>query len=256
LIQKDKLDWYVITAHGIDRYEENLAPSVVSIKKQERKMILNTLLESYNRDIYEWKNGEELIKLVHINDTNYLLGTVEYLQRKGFVYLQGLVGTKFFIRLTTSGFQCLQNPTFGSEIAMRNAYIILFNLENQFRQFISLNLSSKYGPDWWNKCISEGIRKKVDQMRKDEQGLGWQVSSTTDVTDYLLFEHLEKIITTNWNEVFESFFKNQQRVIHRLRELESIRNSIAHARTLSMDGMKRLEQYSQDLFNMISAIPK
>lgn len=43
LIQTDKLGWNIITVDGINIYEESLAPSVISSKKHERKMILKTL---------------------------------------------------------------------------------------------------------------------------------------------------------------------------------------------------------------------
>jgi hypothetical protein len=214
-------------------------------------MILKTLLESYNRNTSEWRSNEDLTKVVQINSPNYLLATVEYLKQKGLVYLQGFLGTRFYIRLSPIGFQSLQDPTIDSVVAMASAYKILFTLENRIREFIS-ELSSKYGPGWWNNCISDGIKKKVNQMRSDEQSLGWQVTSINDITEYLLFDHLGKIISMNWKDVFEPFFKDQQKITHRLVELEAIRNSIAHTRTLSIDGMTRLELYSQDLFNMIN----
>ena len=89
-------------------------------------------------------------------------------------------------------------------------------------------------------------------MRKDELLIGWQISESNNNLQYLHFDHLEKIITTNWTGVFEPVFQNQQKIFLRLKELEGIRNSVAHMRLLSQDGINRLEQYSQDLLNMMN----
>jgi hypothetical protein len=251
LVKKNNISWYVITFCGIDTYEENLPPSLVSNRKQERRMVLESLLESYNRNINQRMNNKELANLIQINDPDYLLAIVEYLGQKGLVSLKKYVGGGFHISLSALGFQSLQDLTIDNAVIMVGAYRILFSLENRFRQFIESTMRSKRGAEWWNECVSNSIKKKVDHMRQAERSLGWQVSATNSNAEYLLFEDLEKIITTNWKEVFEPFFQDQQKITHRLKELEGIRNSIAHTRILSMDGMNRLEQYSQDLLNMI-----
>ena len=43
---------------------------------------------------------------------------------------------------------------------MSNAYKILFMVENRLRRFIELELRSKYGSDWWNKCVSDKVKEK------------------------------------------------------------------------------------------------
>jgi hypothetical protein len=250
LAQKNKTGSYIITDYGIDTYEENLAPSVISRKKQERRMILETLLQLYNQDIHLWMNSEELMKSVGNNDLRYVLGVVVYLEQKGFVRLQKDIGGSFDIILDAPGFQSLQDITEDNAAVMGNAYKILFIVENRLRRFIELKMRSKYGPDWWNEYVSDKIKKKVDEMRQAELDLGWRISQTTGNAEYLLFDHLEKLITVNWKN-FESVFQDQPKIALRLRELEGIRNSIAHTRRLSQDGLIRLEQYSQDLLNMI-----
>jgi Swt1-like HEPN len=70
-------------------------------------------------------------------------------------------------------------------------------------------------------------------------------------TAYLLFEDLEKIIIRNWEEAFKPVFHDQHAISLRFGELVEIRNSIAHTRMLSQEGMIRLNQYSQDLINMV-----
>lgn len=252
LVQRNRLGCYGITNYGLDTYEETLPPSVISRKKQEPKTILEVLVKLYNQDIHGWMSSEELMNLVHISDPIYLLGVVAYLERNGSVYLDKFSGGTFLIRLSALGFQSFQDVTSEDALVMSSAYRILFHLENRLRQFIESRMRSKYGSDWWNIHVSEGIKRKVDDMRKDELVLGWKVSANIGNSEYLQFDHLEKIITTNWKDVFEPVFQDQYKIAFRLKELEGIRNSIAHMRTLSQDGMNRLEQYSQDLIRMIS----
>ena len=199
-------------------------------------------MKLYNQDTHQWTESEELMNLVRINDLYYMLGIVVYLERKGFVGLQQFSGGIFFVKLTALGFQTLQDVTNDAAIVMGSAYRILFSLENRLRLFNESKMRSKYGSDWWNSYVSDGIRRKVDEMRKDELLLGWQVCKPSNNSEYLHFDHLEKVITTNWT-AFEPVFQDQKRIALKLKELEVIRNSIAHMRVLSRDGINRLELY-------------
>jgi hypothetical protein len=182
-------------------------------------MVLEVLVKLYNQDTHRWMESEELMNLVHINDLNYLLGIVVYLERKGSVNLQQFSGGTFLIKLTALGFQTLQNAISDAALVMSSAYRILFVLENRLRQLIQSTMRSKYGSDWWNNHISDGIKRKVDDMRRDELVLGWQVSASNNNSEYLHFDHLEKVITTNWKGVFEPLFQDQQKIALRLKEL-------------------------------------
>ena len=158
------------------------------------------------------------------------MAVVEYLKEKGLVNLQSWSGGSFHIKITALGFQSLQDLTTDNAIVMGIAYKILFSLENRLRQFIESRMRAKHGPEWWTKHVSGNLKKNADDMRETEDSLGWHVSAANSNMEYLLFEDLGKIIIVNWKEVFEQVFHNQQRIILRLKELESMRNSIAHTR--------------------------
>jgi hypothetical protein len=244
--------FYRITVLGIDIFETNLLPSLFQNKIQERKIILEFLLEPYQIDTKQQMHSDDLMKRIKNSGRYYLTGNVEYLERNGYVKLNRFHGGRFFIRLTAKGFQSLQNVIVDNARVMTTAYRTLFRLENLLRRFIESKLRSKHGQNWWDSRVSQNIKKEVDKVKKSESNLSWKVSASEHITDYLLFEHLGLIITTNW-DVFKSVFHSQGRIAHRLAELESMRNSIAHTRMLSQDGMNRLDQYSQDLLNMIKS---
>lgn len=253
LIQRNSLNWGVITIYGIDVYEQNLPPSFISQKLEERRLILEALKEVYDRDVYEFVPSEVLLTKVQISDGHYLKAIIEYLGQKGLVDADMLVGTDFLVRLNAQGYLSLHSNIENDVVVMTSAYAILFNLENHLRQFIESKMRSKVGSEWWSIGVTGTVKNRVDEMKEKENKLGWKVSKSDNNTEYLLFEQLEKIITANWKEVFESVFHNQQKIIFRLRELEGIRNAIAHTRMLSPEGMTRLEQYSQDLFTLTTS---
>lgn len=249
LIERDG-SMYRLTVTGVEEYENTLPPSIISKKLDDRKIILETLKDLYEQDTRKKTAYQQLLTKLGITDFGYLSSTVEYLERKGLVELHRVLGQQFWIRLTAAGFRSFQDQTIDMSIAMTGAYKILFRLENHLRSFVESKLRDKYGSYWWDKAISQGIRKKVDQMKADETSMAWTVAIAKSNTEYLLFEHLNGIIMNNWKDVFEPVFKDQHKILLPLREFETLRNAIAHTRTLSVDGMTRLEQYSKDIFNM------
>jgi predicted nucleic acid-binding OB-fold protein len=221
-----------------------------------RAMILKELVEIYERDPHEKIHTINLAQKVKVGTEKLLqlLAIFAYLEDKGYVSCHFPQGPHCHVQLTAAGYQELQEKVSYDDVAMSNAYKLLFTLENQLRSFVESNLRLKYGEHWWERGISEGIGEKVDQMYKDEKAVGWQIARTDSKPEYLMFEHIAKIIINNWTDVFEPIFNDSAKIQLRLQELEFIRNAIAHTRTLSVDAYNRLEQYSRDILNKASNI--
>jgi len=252
VIRKNDYGRYVITDAGIDLLEEFMTPSDLSKIKTERKQILNVLKEPYEKDIHEYIPDEFLKESLNIGNHVHLLGTVVYFRDKGLVDLEILNGGAFYIRLTENGYQSFSDVTFSTVDVMKNAYARLFNIENQLRKFIEDKLIIKYGPDWWNKGLSAGLKAKTEDRKETELKEAWKVAEIKSNMDYLSFEHLSGVIITNWNGVFDMIFYNQDKIKLKLTELETIRNAIAHCRTLSDDSLKKIQMYSDEIKQMIS----
>jgi DNA-binding MarR family transcriptional regulator len=241
---------YVITADGIDVHEETLPPSQLRRKLQERREILEKLKIEYD------KEPHRLLEPSGDNANNYTLGVVTYLDQKGLVYLDPLVGLSYRIRLNARGAEYLKDRTIDNAAVMSCAYKILFELENHLKQFIEKNMRTSYGSDWWNSgYIPLKVRANVDKLIHEELSSSWQISDTNIDTEYLQFGNIGNIIFNNWKDCFEQFFHDQIKIIPKLEELEKIRNSIAHTRMLSQEGSKRLEMYSQEIENMMNSNP-
>jgi flagellar biosynthesis/type III secretory pathway chaperone len=51
----------------------------------------------------------------------------------------------------------------------------------------------------------------------------------------------------NWEQVFKQIFREKDIILAKLRELEPIRNAIAHVRELSQSQLQKLKLYSEDI---------
>jgi hypothetical protein len=245
-------EWsYRITATGIQRYEDLLSPSVVNERVTQRKKILEMLKKVYDNDVNQYVEDKEVYTNLGRIDKNELLGQVEYMQSMGLIELTLAMGGSFAAKLTGSGASTFERQETHNYQIMSNAYRMLFLLENNLRIFLQEKLYEKYGTQWWEKGISQGLRDKADERKNEENSLGFKISETKNDIEYLSFPDLSKIIVNQWKEVFESIFKDQSTVELKLKELEAIRNAIAHNRTLSNTSMTRLEQYESDILNLI-----
>ena len=248
IVQED--GWYKITTPGIEAYEELLSPSFLIKKGTQRKMIMQILEEMYDKDTHALMPHNELSKAVGIENFDELYAQMKYLESKGYVNLLVSLGKHFRAKLLADGKLTLSGHEPQNYQSMVNAYRNLFIVENRLRKFIEVELTKHYGADWWNKGISHVLRSKADKRKFDEQEYGWQVSNAESNLEYLSFPDLNKIIINQWS-VFKPVFKEQSKIELRLKELEIIRNLIAHTRTLTEDAMNRLEQYCDDISNLI-----
>jgi hypothetical protein len=257
LVIEDDIPRYKITASGIDIYEESLPLDIHAVKRRERTRILQVLEELYQTDTNGLIHSEILRQKLEGEqgtqpiDLFYLRIVVEYLKEKGFVELKPSFGTSFHIRLTPKGFEALKDSINDNLILMTRAYQLLFRLENHMRKYIEAKLIDYYHNDWWENGVSQSIREKVDDNKKNEIKAIFHISEIYSDMDYMYFEYLKGLITKNWTQIFKAIFLDLDKTKYMLDTLVDIRNAIAHTRTLTDDGMKRLNQNYDDLRNMM-----
>ena len=135
------------------------------------------------------------------------------------------------------------------------AYDLLRHLEEALRKFIETSLS-RLSPDWWTSRVPEDVRISAEQ-RKAKDDRPW--TSATGVNlhpiHYVDFPDYVKIIRRkeNWREVFAQVFHDQEIISTKLRELEPIRNALAHSRSLSKNGLTRLRINAKDILALLPA---
>ncbi len=122
-------------------------------------------------------------------------------------------------------------------------------LENAFREFISGELS-KITPDWWIQRVPPDVREHAeDRKTKSENLWPWHHEKDLPLIYYVDFPDYIKIITRkdNWKDIFAPIIRDKEAVSTKLRELEPIRNDIAHSREISAHAREKLEIYVREI---------
>jgi hypothetical protein len=131
-------------------------------------------------------------------------------------------------------------------------YDLLKLLENKLRSCIETQLSKKY-PNWWIEHIPNDVRGRAEERKTRNETL-WPWSNKSDeLIHYIDFNDYIKIITRrdNWREVFIKIFDDKDLIRAKLKELDPIRNAIAHTRPLSSTDRMRLKLHTSDIISCI-----
>lgn len=136
----------------------------------------------------------------------------------------------------------------------KEAYDILFKLENSLRSFIQKKLDLEFRDEGgWKNRIHPDIIKKCE-TRAIKERRSYQDLRSSQLLDYSDFKDIERIILEkeNWERVFKVHFGNPNEIAIKLEELEPIRNTIAHNRIISKKELMRLRVFSDDIERCIS----
>jgi len=128
-------------------------------------------------------------------------------------------------------------------------YETLQRLENALRESISKELS-KITPDWWVQRVPSDVRQHAEERKVRSENLWpWHQEKDLPLIYYVDFPDYIRIIIRkdNWKETFSSKFKDKEAVSAKLRELEPIRNDIAHSRDVSAQAREKLEIYVREI---------
>jgi hypothetical protein len=134
---------------------------------------------------------------------------------------------------------------------------LLRQFEQDLRGFISGQLSG-VSANWWLESVPSEVRKSAEQrLRSRETTWPWTPGVESTAIHYVDFSDYAKILVfgQNWTTVFGRFFGDPDIVRSKLRELEPIRNDVAHSRTLSEEGRTKLRLYAGELSRMMREGP-
>jgi hypothetical protein len=134
-------------------------------------------------------------------------------------------------------------------------YTILAELENTLRQCIMTELG-KLSQNWWKERVPQGVRATCEARKKEgDLPYPWFSSREYDPICYADFHDYVTVIKKhdNWEQAFKRIFKDIEIVSGKLRELEPMRNKIAHSRDLQADEVDLLELYAKHIKSAITA---
>lgn len=127
---------------------------------------------------------------------------------------------------------------------MADFYVLYFSLENNVRKLITDVLAEKYGSDWWDKKIPEGIKQEVKKRQEEEKETAMSIRSEDPLT-YTNFGELIVIFNANWSD-FSDILRSKKSVQDTLSPLNKIRNVIAHSCELNDDEILRFKILIRD----------
>ena len=136
-----------------------------------------------------------------------------------------------------------------SRARQSDPYATMQGLEIDLRSFINSKLES-VSSNWWKERIPSDVQQRAEERRmKNEKLYPWQKPSESQLIHYVDFADYVKIIIRkdNWEQVFSKVFKDKEMVSAKLRELEPLRNAIAHFRRLEPQQADKLRVYASDL---------
>jgi hypothetical protein len=131
-------------------------------------------------------------------------------------------------------------------------YLLLKRVEETLRGHIVSSLSA-LTPNWWTERVPDDVRLNAERRREAQAVMWpWYEGQTLPLMHYVDFADYSKIITRrdNWRDTFAGTFGDAELLRAKLRELEPIRNDIAHSRGLSTTASDKLRLYARDVFNV------
>lgn len=122
---------------------------------------------------------------------------------------------------------------------------LLRQFERLLRELIGELLSQKAGSEW-RASLPRDVLTAAEAKKKANQELWpWASKPGADLVDYFDFTDYARIIRAKWNW-FREVFGEQEIVLGKLRELEPMRNDVAHSRNLDSREYQRLAMYLDD----------
>lgn len=122
---------------------------------------------------------------------------------------------------------------------MSAIYIAIAAFENSVRSLVKKVLIEEFKADWWEKGVSEGIRKKAESRQQEEQTIKWHANRGDDPMCFIDFGQLNSIMVSNW-KLFENLIRRQTWMQHIFDTMERSRNVIMHSGELPDEDIERI----------------
>lgn len=165
--------------------------------------------------------------------------TEEALDRAGRVAAPHLDGFAIEQLRETLALHFLDQDFLAPALRMSAVYAAIASFENSVRSLVKKTLIEKFEAEWWEKGVTEGIRKKAEGRHKEEQKIKWHSTRGSDYIAFTDFGQLNSIIVNNWL-LFEDLLNRQQWVQHIFDTMERSRNVIMHSGELPLEDIERV----------------
>lgn len=128
-------------------------------------------------------------------------------------------------------------------------YCMLYQIETALCELIIELMEITEGQKWYINYFPGDILEKYRKAKDYERNIKWNHSTPMHPIYYIDFTDLEKIITRNDN--WQNIFKSKEFIKNVLKELESIRNKVAHNRKVNVNDVKLTRVALMKIFECI-----
>lgn len=135
---------------------------------------------------------------------------------------------------------------------MAVVYTAIAAFENSVRKFVETVLADKFGAAWWDKGVSERIKKLAESRRKEEEKVKWHGQRGVSLLNYTEMGHLGDIIRNNY-PLFEAFIPTIEWAESIFETLERSRNVIMHSGSLGPEDIERVGMNIRDWVRQVGA---
>lgn len=132
--------------------------------------------------------------------------------------------------------------------------MILKELEEKLRLFVSNRVETRFGKEWWKNTDMGFLADRWNERRimNDRTNTDKRRKTNELLIHYASFSDYRRIINNPFAwDAFEEHFPDRGWIIQRLKELDPIRNAIMHHTPLEEDDYIRLGLYSRDILKII-----
>lgn len=122
---------------------------------------------------------------------------------------------------------------------MAIVYAAVCAFENAARRLVSDVLLEKLGEDWWEKGVSQSIRRRAESRRSEEEKIKWHGQRGDALINYTELGDLTSAIRNNWPH-FEPHVPSIEWAASIFAVVERSRNVIMHSGELSLEDVTRV----------------
>lgn len=129
-------------------------------------------------------------------------------------------------------------------------YCDITDFEEKFRLFITRVMDRVFGPDWWGLQVPSDVVERCQSKKEAREKKALTDIEKLDPIFYADFSDYAAIIEKrdNWKQVFKEYFPDQQGILVKLREANSIRNDIVHRGLhVSSHDLAKLKLYIKEI---------
>jgi hypothetical protein len=133
---------------------------------------------------------------------------------------------------------------------------LLWQLENGLREAIIRWMDNAVGAKWYKQRLPGDVLEKYQQGLRYDRSVAWVRHVPHHPLYYVDFPDLGKILVRadNWRDVFADKLHNKEAIERTLRDVEPIRNKVAHNRRCAQQDVK-LVSASMDKINACIGTP-